>query len=150
MTGYKSRVYSSKVAKSPSAVDRALEFYAKTMQKIELENLLQLLALHFEQGDFKTATTLLSLGLMWYPRQPKLIHWHKRMLGQYDHSFYESTYETSIQSARLVLRRLQSITGFQEVVDVGAGAGAWSQAALEMGKKVLSIDGEWVRNIPKA
>jgi hypothetical protein len=120
------------------------------MEKLELENLLALIASHFEGNDFKTLTTLLSLGLIWYPRNPSLIAWHKRVLGQYDDSFYEGTYQTSVQSARLLLRRLQSMTNFHDLVDVGAGAGAWSQAALEMGKKVLSIDGEWVRNVPKA
>jgi hypothetical protein len=38
------------------------------MEKLELENLLALIASHFERNDFKTLTTLLSLRLIWYPR----------------------------------------------------------------------------------
>ena len=37
---------------------------------------------------------------------------------------------------------------FKTVVDIGAGVGAWSRAAIELNKEVLSIDGDWVQEIP--
>jgi hypothetical protein len=48
----------------------------------------------------------------------------------------------------LVWAHLAEHFQFNSVVDVGAGVGAWSRAALEMDKAVTSIDGEWVAGIP--
>ena len=119
------------------------------MIPLELNHLVQTIDQKIANGQFKDAATLVSIGLIWYPRDPSLISFHAAIPSQYDHSFFAEAYQGSLASARLFLRHLHTHYAFATAVDVGAGAGAWSQAAIELGKAVLSIDGNWVRDIEK-
>ncbi|MEY3200918.1 MAG: hypothetical protein RIR70_468 [Pseudomonadota bacterium] len=119
------------------------------MQRIDVDSLLLQSNHHIQEGQHESAAAILNVGLMWHPRNPLLI----KALGQlergYDATFYDSASEGSLRSARIILRHLQSFANFSSLVDVGAGAGAWSQAALELGKDVLSIDGNWVKEVER-
>jgi len=97
---------------------------------------------------FKEAHGAINVGLMHYPRHPELIAYFSKIPGQYDESFFGDAYATSYRSAQLMFKHLNQQHPFNSVVDVGAGVGAWSRAALEMNKAVTSIDGEWVAGIP--
>jgi hypothetical protein len=41
-----------------------------------------------------------------------------------------------------MLGSLNEVLSFKSVIDIGAGVGAWSGAAIELNKTVISIDGE--------
>lgn len=62
--------------------------------------------------------------------------------------FFDDAYDTSYRSAIAMLGALNEAISFESVIDIGAGVGAWSRAAIELNKSVLSIDGSWVKNIP--
>ena len=115
---------------------------------MELSFILNHIAQFCEAKRYKDAHGAINVGLMHYPRNPQLIAYFSEIPGQYDDSFFGDAYATSYLSAKLVLSHLNEHFEFDSVVDVGAGVGAWSRAALEMDRTVISIDGEWVAGIP--
>jgi hypothetical protein len=115
---------------------------------MDLSFILNHIAQLCEAKRFKEAHGAINVGLMHYPRHPELIGYFSKIPGQYDESFFGDAYATSYLSAKLMFNHLNKHFLFDSVVDVGAGVGAWSRAALEMNKAVTSIDGEWVSSIP--
>jgi hypothetical protein len=115
---------------------------------MELSFILSLIDQLCEVKRFKEAHGAINVGLMHHPRNPALIAYFSKLPSQYDDSFFGDAYATSYLSAQLILGHLNEHFRFNSVVDVGAGVGAWSRAALEMNKTVTSIDGEWVSEIP--
>ncbi len=116
---------------------------------MELANLLDQTRERIAQGRLQDAATLVNIGLIAFPRHPALIALFKALPGQYDATFFDDAYAGSHRSAALFLRRLRVFYAFTSMVDVGAGAGAWSHAALDAGHKVLSVDGAWSQTIAK-
>lgn len=115
---------------------------------MDISTILSFITYLCEAKRFKDAHGAINVGLMHYPRHPELIAYFAKIPGQYDDSFFGDAYETSYLSAKLMLGHLNMFFLFHSVVDIGAGVGAWSRAALEMDKAVTSIDGEWVAAIP--
>lgn len=51
----------------------------------------------------------------------------------------------SLNSARLVLLRLKEMVQFNTTIDIGAGVGAWTRAALDIGvEDAIAVDGNYV------
>jgi SAM-dependent methyltransferase len=101
------------------------------------------------QGKYKEALGCVNVGLIKSPRNQKLVELFLKIPSQYDSSFYDDAYKVSYASACLFFAHLLQTHEFNKVVDVGAGVGAWSHAAVDLGKDVVSIDGEWVRDLKK-
>jgi hypothetical protein len=63
----------------------------------------------------------------------------------YTKEFYSEQMTGSLNSARIVLSRLKKITEFNTTIDIGAGVGAWTRAALDIGvEDAIAIDGSYV------
>ena len=102
-----------------------------------------------QAGRHKEALNAINIGLILHPRNPLLIDLFSKIPAQYDQAFFNDSYEVSFRSAELYLNNVSHFYMFDMVIDVGAGAGAWSHAAINAGKKVVSVDGEWVKGIKK-
>ena len=62
----------------------------------------------------------------------------------YDHSFYESQCERSLQSARRYVTHLWGVLQPKSVLDVGCGRGAWLKSCHELGaNQLFGLDGDW-------
>ena len=105
-------------------------------------------ALLTEAKRFKEAHAAINIGLMYFPRHPQLVSYFSKIPNQYDNAFFGDAYDSSFRSAVAMLGSLNQALEFKTVVDIGAGVGAWSRAAIELNKEVLSIDGNWVQEIP--
>ena len=63
----------------------------------------------------------------------------------YDRNFFDQQASRSLQSARIVLRKVFGRLKPDRVVDIGCGVGSWMQAALELGAQdVIGVDGDYV------
>lgn len=116
---------------------------------VSIEQILEQVRSFLGQGRYKDAMNVVNVGLIYFPRHPELIALFKKIPPQYDADFYGDAYAVSHASAELYLKVLQGIYDAKSVVDVGAGVGAWSHAAVNLGKAVVSIDGEWVEKLDK-
>lgn len=103
----------------------------------------------YDAGKYKEALGAVNVGLILFPRHPALIALFHKIPCQYDDDFYGNAYSVSYNTAKLFFQHLQGYFAFESVVDVGAGVGAWSHAAHEMDKKVISIDGDWVSSLER-
>lgn len=102
------------------------------------------------QERFAEALSAINFGLIYFPRSRELIDFFERVHRHdsvYDPAFYSQAYFRSYQSAVSYFGLLSELYSFSSVVDVGAGLGAWSFAAMERSKDVTSIDGEWTRDM---
>lgn len=115
---------------------------------MQLNFILNQIALLADQNRFKEAHAAINVGLMHFPRHPQLISYFAKIPNQYDNVFFDDAYDTSYRSAIEMLGFLDKALSFKSVIDIGAGVGAWSRAAIELNKSVLSIDGNWVQDIP--
>jgi len=115
---------------------------------MNIASILDNIAILAEAKRFREAHDVINVGLMYYPRHPKLISYFSTLPNQYDDVFFGDAYDTSYRSALEMLGALNDTISYQTVIDIGAGVGAWSRAAIELNKTVLSIDGNWVQEIP--
>lgn len=116
---------------------------------LELDAIISTASALHKTGRYKDALNTINVGLIFYPRNPHLIRIFKEIPIQYDADFFSEAYEVSFKSAQLYFEHLSLLYNFQTIIDVGAGAGAWSHAAIEAGKQPISVDGKWVDKIEK-
>lgn len=58
----------------------------------------------------------------------------------YDDAFYRDESRVALESAEIVLPILHHHLGFQSVIDIGCGTGAWAAVAQTLGCAVLGVD----------
>lgn len=114
---------------------------------MKLSEILARVELAISNEDSNAALGAINVGLIFYPRNPELIEFFNKIIDKYDSDFFNSSSIETYQSAQSYLQLTELFYKYSTVADVGAGMGSWSRAAVEMGKNVISIDGEWVEKI---
>jgi hypothetical protein len=103
---------------------------------------------HLAKGQFEQCRDLCNQVLQAVPRHEEAIALFRSLPAPvaYGADFYAHQAGGSYQSARTMLEYLFASYRPGSLVDFGAGAGTWLQAARELGvEKVLGIEGDWAR-----
>ena len=67
----------------------------------------------------------------------------------YSETYFDNLNKATIDAARIILKELNSIYKFKNLIDIGCGHGSWLQAASEISsiKKITGVDGIYSKKL---
>lgn len=101
-----------------------------------------------ERNQHSSAARILDQVLVASPRNRMAIDLSRKLEAPYSPDFYQTWLPGMIAAGDHMLGHLFKYHVFDTVIDFGAGVGAWLNGAHKHGaRKLLGIEGEWVRNM---